>query len=222
MEKSATACGSADRYGPGTEGWLGPVRRTNAAGQTAGGTRAPRAGRKTGNRTTFATSDLRASLIAPSGKNPPADAGDIRDPSSIPGSGRPPGKGSSNPLQYGSGDSCLENPMDRGAWRATVHGSHRVGHDVAAKPPHQAWEGTSENVYSLQTKTGQHDYIIQQLGDKQMKNQLYGMEPAASGETQKERKKEEKEGMKEGWKEGKEEKRKRKGEGLEQAWWFES
>ena len=49
-------------------------------------------------------------------KNPPANAGDT---GSIPqGSGRSPGEGNGNPLQY----SCLENPMDRGAWRATVHG----------------------------------------------------------------------------------------------------
>ena len=47
---------------------------------------------------------------------PPANAGDIRD--SIPGLGRSPGEGNSNPLQY----SCLRNAMDRGAWRATVHG----------------------------------------------------------------------------------------------------
>ena len=51
-------------------------------------------------------------------KNPPANAGDLRDARSIPGSGRAPGGGDGNPLQY----SCLENPMDRGAWRATVQG----------------------------------------------------------------------------------------------------
>ena len=51
-------------------------------------------------------------------KNLPARAGDIRDLGSIPGSGRSPGEGNGNPLQY----SCLENPMDRGAWWATVHG----------------------------------------------------------------------------------------------------
>ena len=51
-------------------------------------------------------------------KNSPANAGDSRDPGSIPGSGRAPGEGNSNPLQY----SCLENSMDRGAWWATVHG----------------------------------------------------------------------------------------------------
>ena len=50
-------------------------------------------------------------------KNLPAHAGDRRDARWIPGSGRSPGEGNGNPLQY----SCLENPMDRGAWRATVH-----------------------------------------------------------------------------------------------------
>ena len=50
-------------------------------------------------------------------KNLPANTGDIRDTGSIPGSGRSPGGGHCNPLQY----SCLENPMDRGAWWAVVH-----------------------------------------------------------------------------------------------------
>ena len=50
-------------------------------------------------------------------KNPPANAGDIKDVGSIPGLGRFPDGGHGNPLQY----PCLENPMDRGAWRATVH-----------------------------------------------------------------------------------------------------
>ena len=50
--------------------------------------------------------------------NLPADAGDIRDTGSILGSGRSPGGGHGNPLQY----SCLENPIDRGAWWATVGG----------------------------------------------------------------------------------------------------
>ena len=50
-------------------------------------------------------------------KNPPAKAGDIRDVGSIPGSGRSPGEGNGNPLQY----SCLENALDRGAWWATVY-----------------------------------------------------------------------------------------------------
>ena len=51
-------------------------------------------------------------------KNLPANTGDTRDSGSIPESGRFPGVGNDNPLQY----SCLENPMDRGTWRATVHG----------------------------------------------------------------------------------------------------
>ena len=51
-------------------------------------------------------------------QNLPANAGDIRDTGLIPGSGRFPGGGHSNPFQY----SCLENPMDRGAWQVTVHG----------------------------------------------------------------------------------------------------
>ena len=50
-------------------------------------------------------------------KNLPANAGDIRDAGLIPGSGRPPGGGHGNSLQY----SCLENLMDTGAWWATVH-----------------------------------------------------------------------------------------------------
>ena len=56
-------------------------------------------------------------------KNPPVKG-------SIRGSGRPPGERNGNPLQY----FCLENPMDRKAWQATVHGfSKRVGHDLATK-----------------------------------------------------------------------------------------
>ena len=51
-------------------------------------------------------------------KNPPTNAGEVRDAGSIPGSGRSPGEGSGSSLPY----SCLENPLDRGAWRATVHG----------------------------------------------------------------------------------------------------
>ena len=59
-----------------------------------------------------------ASQVALVVKNPPANAGDIRDESSIPRSRRSPGGGHSNPLQC----SCLENPMDREAWRSTAHG----------------------------------------------------------------------------------------------------
>ena len=56
---------------------------------------------------------------------------DAGDPGSIPGSGRSLGEGNGNPLQC----SCLENPMDRGAWQAVVHGLPRVGHNLVTKPP---------------------------------------------------------------------------------------
>ena len=46
-----------------------------------------------------------------------------RNSGSVPGPGRSPGEGNGNPVQY----SCLENPMDRGAWQAIVHGAQRVG-----------------------------------------------------------------------------------------------
>ena len=52
-------------------------------------------------------------------KNPPANAGDIRDVGSIPRLGRSPREGNSNPVQY----SCLGNPMDRGAWKLAVQGA---------------------------------------------------------------------------------------------------
>ena len=62
-------------------------------------------------------------------KNLPANA---RDASLIPGSGRSPGEGNGNPLQY----SCLENSMDRGAWRATVHRIQEVKHDCETEHTH--------------------------------------------------------------------------------------
>ena len=58
-----------------------------------------------------------ASQVVLEVKNLPANEGDLRDVGSIPGSGRFPGEGHGNPLQY----SFMENPMDRGAWWATVH-----------------------------------------------------------------------------------------------------
>ena len=60
---------------------------------------------------------LRASQVALVVKNPPANAGNAGDAGLIPASGRTPGRGKGNPFQY----SCLENPMDRGAWKAAVH-----------------------------------------------------------------------------------------------------
>ena len=64
--------------------------------------------------------------------------GDIRDVGSIPGLGRSPEEGNDNPLQY----SCLENPMDRGAWRATVHGVTK------------SWTGLNDLALTEQTKPG--------------------------------------------------------------------
>ena len=57
-------------------------------------------------------------------KNLPAEAEDVIDAGSIPGSGRPSGGGNGNPFQY----ACLDKHMDRGAWRAIVHGIARVSH----------------------------------------------------------------------------------------------
>ena len=62
-----------------------------------------------------------ASLVAQTVKNLPANAGDV---SSLPGSGRSPGEGNDNLLQY----SCLENPMDRRDWRTIVHGVTKQTH----------------------------------------------------------------------------------------------
>ena len=59
------------------------------------------------------------------GKESACNAGATGDTDSIPGSGRSPGEGNGNPLQY----SCLENPMDRGTWPATSMGLQRVGQD---------------------------------------------------------------------------------------------
>ena len=75
-------------------------------------------------------------------KNLPANSGDT---GSIPGSGRSSGEGNGNPLQY----SCLGNPMDRGAWQATVHGGHKnVELDLASKQQHEkelSFEGEWDN-----------------------------------------------------------------------------
>ena len=58
-------------------------------------------------------------------KNPPANAGDMKDAGSIPGLGRSPGGGHGNPLQY----SYLENPMEEEPGGLQSIGSHRIGHD---------------------------------------------------------------------------------------------
>ena len=72
-----------------------------------------------------------ASQVALVVKNLPANVGDIRDVGSILGSGRSPGGEHRNPLQY----SCLENPMDRGAWRVVAYrvAAHRVAESDTAE-----------------------------------------------------------------------------------------
>ena len=74
----------------------------------------------------FFSSLLKGFPSGPVVKNPLASAGDTRDMGSILGTGRSPGVGNGNPLEY----SCLENSMDRGTWWATVHiGLRRVRHN---------------------------------------------------------------------------------------------
>ena len=75
-------------------------------------------------------------------KNPPASAGDTGDMGLIPGLERSPGEKHDNPLQY----SCLENPMDRGAWRATVHRVTKIRHEWA----HSTHTGSSAAVPGMQ------------------------------------------------------------------------
>ena len=67
-------------------------------------------------------------------KEPACNATDLR---SIPGLGRSPGGGHSNPLRY----SCLENPMDRGVWPATIHGVARSQMGLSDEAQHSTWSG---------------------------------------------------------------------------------
>ena len=67
--------------------------------------------------------------LVPGGSDGKASAYNVGDLGWIPGLGRSPGEGNGNPLQY----SCLENPMDKGAWWATVHGVARARHNLATK-----------------------------------------------------------------------------------------
>ena len=72
------------------------------------------------------------------GKGSTCNAGDL---ALIPGSGRPPGEGNGNLLEY----SCLENSTDRGAWQATVHEVARAEHDLVTKPYHTGTRVGNEN-----------------------------------------------------------------------------
>ena len=80
---------------------------------------------------------LGASQVALVVKNPSANAGDIRDVGSIPGWGRCPGGGHGSPLQ----SSCLENPMDRGAWWATVHEFAKSWRRLSTHTQSCRWKG---------------------------------------------------------------------------------
>ena len=82
----------------------------------------------------------RASLVVLVVQNPPANAGNMGVAGSIPGRGRSPGGGHGNSLQ----DSYLENPMDRGAWRASVHG-------VAKSQTWVKWQHCTASFYKRKT-----------------------------------------------------------------------
>ena len=82
------------------------------------------------------------------GKDSACSAGDL---SSMPGLGRSPGEGNGNPFQY----SCLENPMNRGAWQVTVHGVARVGHNLPTKLPPAAVTGLEKVSFHSNLKKGQ-------------------------------------------------------------------
>ena len=91
------------------------------------------------------------------GKEPVCNA---RDLGLIPGSERSPGEENGNPLQY----SCLENPMDRGAWQATVCGVVRVRHDLVIKPPLQtlrSFKWNKGSFFSAQAPWESRDLVLQ-------------------------------------------------------------
>ena len=81
----------------------------------------------------------------PGGSDGKESAYNAGDQGLIPGSGRSPGKGNGHPLQY----SCLESPMERGAWWATVCVVMRVRHDLVTKPPPEPEHEYVSKVLSL-------------------------------------------------------------------------
>ena len=96
-----------------------------------------------------------------SSKECACSAGDL---GSILGSGRSPGEGNGNLLQY----SCLGNPMDTGAWQATVRG---VGHNLATKPPPPLWKSTPTHTTSTEHCYRQeHGYISQTQSERKTPN----------------------------------------------------
>ena len=104
-----------------------------------------------------------ASQVALVVKNPPAKAGDVKDTGLISGLGRSPGEGNDNPLQY----SCLENPMDRDAWQATVH---RVAKNwTRLKQLNMYMHGIWDLVYPTRNLT--HDACIGSMEPKALDHQ---------------------------------------------------
>ena len=89
---------------------------------------------------------MRASLIRSSvDKESAYNAGDS---GSIPGLGRSPGEGNGNPLKY----SCLGNPMDRGAWKATAHGTTRVRYDLVTKQLQQQILNEGNSIFLMKIR----------------------------------------------------------------------
>ena len=84
-------------------------------------------------------------------KSPPANAEDVRDKDLIPGSRSSPGEGYGNPLQY----ACLETPMGRGAWWASVHGIAQEFDTTEANGQQQQVEGWSKFMKQLFSHIGQ-------------------------------------------------------------------
>ena len=91
----------------------------------------------------------------PGGSDGKTSAYNVGNPGSIPGSGRSPGEGNGNPLQY----SCLENPMDGGAWQATVHGSQRVGQDWTTSLTH-IYPSDSSSLIDSCTESGRLPFLL--------------------------------------------------------------
>ena len=99
------------------------------------------------------------------GKSSACNAGDL---GSFLGLGRSPGEGNGNPLQY----SCLENPMDRGAWRATVHGTARVRHNLATKPPPPCHPSLA-----LHYKKSLRNFSLIKWGDRKLQMMGFSLSP---------------------------------------------
>ena len=93
-------------------------------------------------------------------KNLPTNAGDKRDSGSNPGSGRSLGGGHGNPLQY----SCLENPTERGAWQAAVHGVTESGALLSMHTQHQS-ERTCRGERALEKEAGRRQLTETEIQD---------------------------------------------------------